>query len=438
MATQATWFLYNALFAVGYTLLLPRFLYRMWRRGGYRRHFMQRFARYDAETLARLGARRRTWVHAVSVGEIFVALTFMRALRARRPDLAFVVTTTTSTGYAMARGQMGPDDVLLYFPLDFPGIVRRALDRLQPEALLLTECELWPNLVRLSHARGIPVVLINARMSEKSFRGYSLVRPFVSPVLNVVDLVLAQGRADGERLVALGARADRTHVVGSSKYDMTDATVGMRPYVADLLRAAGAGPDDPILLGGSTWAGEEAILLRAYRTLKARHPGLLLVLVPRHAERTRQVVAELRRGGFQWVQRSRLSGDSAPADPRPDVLLVDTTGELRDFYALASVIFVGKSLTQRGGQNVIEPAALGKPVVVGPNMQNFLPVMDDLRAADAIVQVQDEAGLTAALEALMDDPARRGELGRRAAEAVRAHRGAVDQSVALILRAVSA
>jgi 3-deoxy-D-manno-octulosonic-acid transferase len=257
-------------------------------------------------------------------------------------------------------------------------------------------------------------------------------------VLNVVDLVLAQGRADGERLVALGARADRTHVVGSSKYDMTDATVGMRPYVADLLRAAGAGPDDPILLGGSTWAGEEAILLRAYRTLKARHPGLLLVLVPRHAERTRQVVAELRRGGFQWVQRSRLSGDSAPADPRPDVLLVDTTGELRDFYALASVIFVGKSLTQRGGQNVIEPAALGKPVVVGPNMQNFLPVMDDLRAADAIVQVQDEAGLTAALEALMDDPARRGELGRRAAEAVRAHRGAVDQSVALILRAVSA
>jgi 3-deoxy-D-manno-octulosonic-acid transferase len=338
----------------------------------------------------------------------------------------------------MARGQMGPDDVLLYFPLDFPGIVRRALDRLQPEALLLTECELWPNLVRLSHARGIPVVLINARMSEKSFRGYSLVRPFVSPVLNVVDLVLAQGRADGERLVALGARADRTHVVGSSKYDMTDATVGMRPYVADLLRAAGAGPDDPILLGGSTWAGEEAILLRAYRTLKARHPGLLLVLVPRHAERTRQVVAELRRGGFQWVQRSRLSGDSAPADPRPDVLLVDTTGELRDFYALASVIFVGKSLTQRGGQNVIEPAALGKPVVVGPNMQNFLPVMDDLRAADAIVQVQDEAGLTAALEALMDDPARRGELGRRAAEAVRAHRGAVDQSVALILRAVSA
>jgi 3-deoxy-D-manno-octulosonic-acid transferase len=195
-------------------------------------------------------------------------------------------------------------------------------------------------------------------------------------------------------------------------------------------------PGDPVLLGGSTWPGEEAALLRTYAALKPRHPDLFLVLVPRHAERARQVIAELRRSGLRWVLRSRLGAGAPPADPRADVMLVDSTGELRDFYAHASVIFVGKSLTQRGGQNPIEPAALGKAVIVGPHMQNFVPVMDDLRAAGAVEQVRSGDELTTAVEALLNDAGLREALGRRAAGAVAARRGAVDRSVALILGAM--
>lgn len=222
------WFLYNLLFATGYTLLMPKFLWRMRRRGGYRRGFGQRFGFYASSPPPRDADATggRVWVHAVSVGEVHVALRFMGACRAVRPDLVFCLTTTTSTGHAIAESHLDPRDELLYFPLDFPGCVRRALDRIRPTAIALTECELWPNLLRLATARGIPVALINGRISDASFRGYRTVRPVCARVLPLAAGFFVQDEADAERLRALGATAGSVRVMGSVKYDLLDRRAG--------------------------------------------------------------------------------------------------------------------------------------------------------------------------------------------------------------------
>jgi 3-deoxy-D-manno-octulosonic-acid transferase len=223
--------------------------------------------------------------------------------------------------------------------------------------------------------------------------------------------------------------------MGSAKYDMTPVAGEGRPYVRSILRAAGVADGDPILLGGSTWPGEERVLLGCLERLRRTYPNLFLVLVPRHVERTRQVVAELKRSPHRWVLRSGLktNGESV-SEERRDVLLVDTTGELADFYSQATVVFVGKSLTDRGGQNPLEPAALGKPVIVGPNMQNFVPVMQDLRSADAIIEVADEQALESEIDRLLADPEGRAGYGERARRLVAGKRGAIDATVERFVR----
>jgi 3-deoxy-D-manno-octulosonic-acid transferase len=422
------WLLYNVLFAIGFLLLTPRFLLRMKRRGGYARHFGQRFARYDEGVRARLAQGPRVWVHAVSVGELFVALKLMEEWRALRPGLRFAVTTTTSTGRAIADARVKEPDVVLYFPLDFPPIMRRALDAIRPAAVVLVELELWPNLVRLARRRGAPVFLLNGRISDHSFNGYRRLRFFTRRILPLLEGLYPQSAADAERLVALGAPAERVRVTGSAKYDVATAEPEAEAKARAALRAAGVPDDAVVLLGGSTWPGEEDALLDAYRALKPAHPRLALVLVPRHVERVPEILPALRARGH--VVRLRTDA-SAPA-AAPDVLLVDTTGELKNLYACADAIFVGKSLTRHGGQNPIEPALYGKPVVVGPNMENFAAIMEDFRAAEALVQVGSAGELAQALGALLADPPRMRELGRRAAEVVRSRRGAVRQALEAI------
>ncbi|MDP6524945.1 MAG: glycosyltransferase N-terminal domain-containing protein [Kiritimatiellia bacterium] len=427
------WFAYNIIFTLGYLLLLPRFLFRMCRRGGYMKDFMQRFGMYREEVRSRILEKPRIWVHAVSVGEIYVAASFIKECRLQRPESAFILSTTTSTGHAIAGGLIADDDVLIYFPVDFPPIVRRVLDLLRPKALVLTESEMWPNLIRISHSRNIPVVMMNGRISDHSYRGYQVVRGLFSRVAGMMNALYVQGRADREKLVSLGASEDRVHVMGSAKYDMTGSATGDRSYVRDLLLAAGLKDSDLILLGGSTWHGEEAALLGCFRRLKEEYGNVFLVLVPRHVERTRQVVSELKRSGLRWVLRSTLSAGQAPPDSAYEVLLVDTTGELKDFYEQASVVFVGKSLTQHGGQNIIEPAALSKPIVVGPNMENFEAVMSDFLENNAVVQVADARGLCDALAGLFQNDQERDELGRRAQELSESRRGAISATVSSFL-----
>lgn len=419
------WFLYNALFVIGFSVMLPHFLLRMARRGGYRQDFAQRFGRYEDSVLDRLAARRRVWVHAVSVGEVFVALKLMQQWRARRPDVQFVLTTTTSTGHALARRELSKEDVLLYYPLDLPVIVHRVLDQMQPLAIVLVELELWPNLIRLAHARGIPVLLANGRVSDSSFKGYQRLRLFARRLLPLMDAFCVQTETDRQRLATLGAPRERIKVLGSAKYDVAVADKSGEELAREILAQAQITEQNQIVLGGSTWPGEEGALLDAYKGLKTRHRNLVMLIAPRHVERADEVIQEIRQHAMTFVRRSQLGRE--PLRSTPKVLLLDTTGELKHFYAIADVIFVGKSLTQHGGQNPIEPALYGKPIVCGPNMENFRGVVDDFRKADALVQVPDLQNLRRTLDDLLANPERREEMGRRAAQLVEEKRGVIDR-----------
>ncbi|HPR83877.1 MAG TPA: 3-deoxy-D-manno-octulosonic acid transferase, partial [Pontiellaceae bacterium] len=363
------WIIYNLLFPIGFLFMLPKFLTRMARRGGYRRHFEQRFGIYGENTAARLAEARHIWIHAVSVGELFVALRFIEEYRKRNPDARFVLSTTTSTGHTLAEQKLDARDVLIYFPLDLPLVMNRVFNAINPQKLILVECEFWPNLVRQAHKRGIPVSLINGRISDSSFKGYMRLRPFTRRLLEMMDRVCMQGRQDAERILAMGARPATVKTLGTAKYDLPPPAADADAKARTVLQTISVPDSALILTAGSTWPGEEEALCRIYKTLRAKHPELFLVLVPRHAERRDAVVKTLEAQNLSFVLRSNCR----PGGPtgRPDVLVVDTTGELMSFYAAADVVFVGKSLCEHGGQNPIEPALFGKPVIVGPNMENF-------------------------------------------------------------------
>lgn len=421
------WFIYNLLFPVAALLMLPYYLFRMWRRGGYGPGFLQRIGVYDATLKSALSSRPRVWVHAVSVGEMYVALKFIEEWRGKDAGAAFTISTNTSTAHALAQRLKHGEDVLVYFPLDLPVVIRAVLRLVRPVMLVLVEGELWPNLIRLSKRRGIPVVVVNARMSARSFAGYRRLALFFRPVLRLPDRLFAQSAEDAARFAALGAEAERLVVTGSAKYDVALGAPGNEEKARSILAAGGLSPQALILLGGSTWPGEEAVLLDVLQRYRPLHPDLRLVLVPRHAERRDAVMAEIRARGLTVVQRSRGTETDAGSDPA--VLLVDTTGELRHLYKVASVIFVGKSLTQHGGQNIVEPAACAKPVVVGPNMENFPDVIRDFLGDSAIVQVADAAELTREIGLLLSDRELRESLGRKAAAVVERKAGCLRAAV---------
>ena len=426
------WFFYNLLFAVVYTLMLPRFLWRMRRRGGYSKGFLQRFGIYAPEIRKRLAQPGRIWIHAVSVGEVYVALRFVEALRESDPGIGFVLTTTTSTGHRIAEAHLHRADVLLYFPVDFPPVVRRVLNTLQPRMLLLTENELWPNLLRAAKRRGIPVILINGRISESSFRGYRLLSWITRPALRMVDLFLVQSELDRSRLLQVGAEDSRIEVMGSAKYDVVRDDPESEDRARAILGMAGMSIDDLLLVAGSTWPGEERVLLQIYRELRVTCPRLKLLLVPRHMERRSEVEDEIVRQGLPHLRRSDLA-DRPAGDVGADILLVDSTGELTSLYTVASVIFVGKSLMSTGGQNVIEPALPGKAIVVGPHLENFPDVAADFLKADALIQVQDAEELSSAIGRLVENEQLRTDYGRRARALVESRRGVVNASVERIL-----
>ncbi len=419
------WIFYNLLFPIGFLILMPKFLLRMARRGGYRKHFEQRIGRYGHGTTARLNETRRIWIHAVSVGEIKVAFRFIEAYREKHAEARFVVSTSTSTAHTLADKEMDRRDVLIYFPIDFPFVMRRAFNAIHPLKLILVECEFWPNLVRQARRRGIPVSLINGRISDSSFKGYMAVRTLTRQLLAMLDPICVQGRQDAERVLALGARPETVKTLGTAKYDLPPPAADAAADAEFVLRTVSVSDNALILLGGSTWPGEEAVLCEIYKALREKYPELFLVLVPRHAERRDDVVRTLEQQGLSCVLRSRLSQNAE----KSDVLVVDTTGELMSFYAVADVVFIGKSLCEHGGQNPIEPALFGKPIVVGPNMENFPSVMDDFLLKGALSQIQDVQALEKTIEKLLADPADREQLGAAARGVIESRRGVITKMV---------
>jgi 3-deoxy-D-manno-octulosonic-acid transferase len=426
--------LYNILFAVFSVLASPYYFWRMRRRGNWRKGFYQRFGIYGTKLKQALTNRDRVWMHAVSVGEVNVCTQIIQGIEPRLPNLKIVVSTTTTTGMDELQRKLPTHISRIYYPIDRRSYVVRALSTIRPLAIVLVEAEIWPNFLWRAKEMGIPVFLVNARLSERSYRGYRRFGRLFRPLFASLAGVGAQSEADAARLRALGCRAESVQVVGSLKYDAAKLDERRLIDVPGMFGQLGLPPGAPVLLGGSTHSGEEAILAEQFLRLRARFPDLFLVLVPRHFERCREVGRELEARGVKFAYRNGVTVQTRFQPGEIDCLLVNTTGELRYFYEYATVIFVGKSLTAAGGQNPIEPGALGKAMVFGPNMQNFAEVVRSLLAREGAVQVRDAAALEKALGDLLADPARRQTLGRNALKVVRENLGAIDRTVDMITR----
>jgi len=420
-------FIYNLLFPIGLLIFLPGYVRKMRRRGNYRANAGQRFGIYAPELRARSAQHPHTWIHAVSVGEVAIALKLAAMLRELNANFRCVITTTTTTGYAFASAQAREWVAVMYNPLDFWPIVRRAFAAIRPVQIILVEAEVWPNLAAEARNRRIPIALVNARLSARSERRFRRVAPLVRPTFRCLDLVCVQEQRDIARWQALGVAAERIKLTGSIKYDVasSETDAGMPRRILDSL---GIELTRPIVLGGSTHAGEEEILARAFLKVRAETPDAFLIIAPRHVERMSDVIAAITPLGLRYTRRS----EGNTSAHRVDCLLLDTTGELRHWYAVATIVFIGKSVTAHGGQNPVEPIVAGKPVIFGPNMENFATLARELRESDAAIQIADEAELEQACTQLLRDPARREALVRRAHQVLAAHHGATRRTAELI------
>lgn len=420
--------LYTLGLLAAFLAMLPRLVARYGRGGAFRAGIGQRRGVYAPGDLAAVRGKGPIWLHAVSVGEVLAIRGLVRVLRERWPDVPILISTVTETGQAVAAERLGEADARIYFPFDLPGCAGRALEAIRPRLVLLAETEIWPNFLRACRERKVPVVLVNGRISPRSFPRYRLARPFLRHVLQDLALCLMQGEADAERLRALGARAERIRVMGNLKYDLRVAPVAAAERRA--WRASVGIPEAaPVLVAGSTHRGEEEAAVAALSALHGFAPDARLILAVRHPDRLREAEVLVAGAG---LASGRWSARPFPPGFQPPVILVDTVGELGRLYALGTVVFVGGSLVPVGGHNILEPAQHACPILFGPHMANFSEMAAAFLAEGAAVQVQDAAGLTAAVLALLRDPAAAKRLGEAAAALLERHRGATVRAVAAL------
>jgi 3-deoxy-D-manno-octulosonic-acid transferase len=432
--------LYNIIFSVFFVLSSPYYFFRMWRRGSqqkgfpWKKGFSQRFGRYDSKLKQAITNRHRLWMHAVSVGEVNVSTQLIQAMETRLPNLKIIISTTTTTAMEGLQNKLPTHVSKIYYPIDRRAYVSRALGSLRPEAIVLVEAEIWPNFLWRASQMQIPTFLINARLSQKSFRGYKRFGFLFRPLFASFAGVGAQNEEDAAKLRTLGCRPEAIEIVGNLKFDAAPLEEKRTLDVRAMLQQLGVPADAPVIVGGSTHAGEEAILAEQFVQLRRKFPGLFLVLVPRHMERSREVGRELERRGVKFAYRKEITARTQYRPGEIECLIVNTTGELKYFYEPATVVFIGKSLTSRGGQNPIEPAASGKPTIFGPNMQNFADVVRCFLAKDGAVQVRDASELEVVLAQLLADASRREQLSQNALEVVRENQGAVYRTLDMIAK----
>ena len=423
------YFLYSLLTLAVFLVVSPYFVYQAIRYKKYIGSLRQRLG-YLPITL-NIDGEESIWIHAVSVGEVLTARALVADLKSRYPRLRLFLSTTTIAGQQVARRNLQQVDAVFYFPFDFALIVRRTLNIVKPRAFVMMETEIWPNLLRICRARGVRTVVINGRISSRSYPRYRLIKLFFRHVLADVDRFCMQSEESARRLIDLGADPSAVTVTGSLKFDSLEIPTPVshgkpRERVLRFFRLAS---NRVVLIAGSTVRGEESAVLRAFARIKSGTPTALAVLAPRQPERFGEVERLAREAGFATVRRSELPIDS---EPRADVVVLDTLGELAKLYQIATAVFVGGSLVDNGGHNILEPAVFGKPVVFGPHMQNFKEIADTFLSNGAAVQVQSERELEEAMLALVTDPVRRAGLGAAARALVEANRGAKDKTLEVI------
>jgi 3-deoxy-D-manno-octulosonic-acid transferase len=408
-------FLYNLLFLPTLLLLLPGYLLRIKKRGGYGHKAPQRFGILDHETLDRIGTGR-IWIHAVSVGEVGIALKFIREFHRRNPSSRFLVSSTTSTGLAILEKSASPWLEPIANPVDFPLITGRLLRQIRPSALLFVEADLWPNRIAAAKKLGIPVLLLNARLSGRSERRFRILGALASAWFNQLDLITLSDEEDRARFLSLGVRPDILRVTGNIKHDSPTGSLSPLEEVTSLVAA-------------STHAGEEEEIAKAYLVLRKDHPGLRLIIAPRHVERRHEIRQCLENVGLRCHFRSE--GGRPSIDP----LLLDTTGELSSWYPGATVVFVGKSLpnsVNKGGQNMIEPLQAGAPVLTGPHTGNFEPLATQLCKAGAILRVNDYQEIVSVVHSLLCDDTKRAAMITAATDVLKPHLEAAQRNSELV------
>ncbi len=423
---------FDLLYGTGLVFLAPWLAYKALTAGKYRRGLWSKLSGAVPSSVLSTpySVLQTAWFHGVSVGEVHLLRQVVAAFRRHHPDWRCVISTTTDTGFEEARKRF-PDLPVFFWPFDFSWAVRRALAAVRPDLVVLAEGELWPNFLRAAKAQGVPVAVVNARMSPRSFYRYRRLGPLARGMLNRVNLFAVQTEEYAENLCRLGVPPDRVQVTGNVKYDGVE-TDRHNPKTQELRRLFGIAMDDLVWVAGSTQAPEEEIALGIFRRARAAHPNLRLIVVPRQKDRFEEVATLLRRAGVPFVRRSELS--ASPLSPLPSpLILVDTIGELGAVWGLADVAFVGGSLDgRRGGQNMIEPAAYGAAVVFGPHVWNFRDAVERLRDARGAVQVADARELEAAARRLLADADERQRLGTAARELVLRQQGATERSIALL------
>jgi 3-deoxy-D-manno-octulosonic-acid transferase len=420
---------YSLLLSLFFLISIPYFLYQALAHGKYREGLRQRFGKLSSP-----GKDPVIWLHCVSVGETQAARPLVNLLKREFPGHALVVSTITRTGQKLAQDVFARQaDSVFYFPFDWRWSVRRALRAVRPSVVLLMETELWPNFLRECEAREIPVALVNGRISRQSYRRYAWIRSFLKSVLESVTIAVMQSDADAQRLQDLGMRADRIRTSGNLKFD-AGAVMSTGEKTAEIRERFGLNAGGPLILAASTHAPEEKIILESFKQVRTSQP-VRLMLAPRHPERFAEVASLIQSTGLSWARRTNApdAGDDDAA-----VILLDTIGELPAIYTLASVVFVGGSIVNRGGHNVLEPAAAGVPVVTGAHTHNFHAIVDLLNEARAIVQLPPvevdmaSAELTSVLDELLADPERCTELAGRAKHLIVTNQGAAERTIKLI------
>lgn len=418
--------LYNALALLVIGLTLPYWVWRYFTTPKYKEGLKQRLGYLPEAMVADLADRPCLWLHAVSVGETMAALGLVEALHVAYPELRVVFSTVTATGQRVARERVRCADHVIYFPLDLPWMVRRVVDQLHPRLFVVMETEIWPNCFRELGRRGVPIVIANGRLSPSSFRGYRRLRWAMQRVLEPVTAFAMQSTGDGERVRAIGADPGRVVVTGNVKYDEA-RTLPDAAAMAKLTERIGEPTSAPVWICASTHEGEETVCLDTFERLRGPSPELRLILAPRHPERCDAVDRLLRSRGFDFLRIS--AGGGRWHEP---VLLVDEVGWVVRLFGRATVAFVGGSLVETGGHNLLEPAAWGVPVCFGPYTFNFPDITDELVAAGGGVRVADKEALVRETGSLLDDPARRAAVGAAGRQVVEAKAGAVARTVEVI------
>jgi len=420
-----SYLLYNILITAAFIAALPFLPIVAVLGQRFRAGLTQRLGFYSKGAVNSLAGCRPVWIHGASVGEVGSALLLIRELKQRFPAKKIILSTFTSSGNRIARAA-GAADLVLFLPLDLLWIVRRALARFDPSLLLIVETEIWPNLIREAHRRGIPTLLLSGRLSARSYREYSFVAAFFRRVIGYFTAIGMQSAEDGERIVELGAPAGNVSIVGSLKHAAARADgTGTQHGGLHGPRA------NPLLVVGSSHRGEEAIFIEAFVYLKQRFPGLQMALAPRHPERFAEVEKLLQRSGLSFEKQSEIDGR---AQFTKDVMFLDTLGDLKDFYALGDIAFVGGSLVEAGGHNLLEPARQGKPILFGPHISNFSSIAAEFKRKGGAIEVRGKEELIHEITTLLYDSARRKVMGERAYEIANDDRRVLERNLTLAER----